>query len=429
MQKSVKAYLLVIQRAFVVILLGTSVSALRTGTCNVLDHGAVGDNATDDTFAIQKTIDHCHAEYPALATVLFPGDGKTYRVFSSVALVSNTTLFVGDGATIYSAQSPSKRGKPLTTRCGVSYWNTTAIFCGENISHAAIIGENRRSSTIDGGGLEGWWTTAYYGYGPRTWEPMWSDHLTLKHISFVHSASWTLHPQYSSNILVEDVEILNPRYTANTDGFDPDSCVNVVLRDSLIDTGDDGISIKSSNSSRDKRVQMPSRNIHIFNTTILSRNVCIGSATYGGIYDILVEDCVIGDANGSSPWAIKYKSHRYYPGAMVNHTFRRLSVGKIAPNSYQQPDGGTAFIITLDYGKKRRDPPPPCPTMCPLFQDIHFEDITVLGAAKPGFISGEPNDFLKGLHFKNVSFVEKPKKDWFCRYVADDFSGQSGLRQ
>eukprot|EP00945_MAST-04E_sp_MAST-4E-sp1_P006216 g6216.t1 len=247
---------------------------------------------------------------------------------------------------------------------------------------------------------------------------MWSDHLTLKHISFVHSASWTLHPQYSSNILVEDVEILNPRYTANTDGFDPDSCVNVVLRDSLIDTGDDGISIKSSNSSRDKRVQMPSRNIHIFNTTILSRNVCIGSATYGGIYDILVEDCVIGDANGSSPWAIKYKSHRYYPGAMVNHTFRRLSVGKIAPNSYQQPDGGTAFIITLDYGKKRRDPPPPCPTMCPLFQDIHFEDITVLGAAKPGFISGEPNDFLKGLHFKNVSFVEKPKKD--CDAMSDE---------
>ena len=27
-------------------------------------------------------------------------------------------------------------------------------------------------------------------------------------------------------------------------------------------------------------------------------------------------------------------------------------------------------------------------------------------------VSGEPNDFLTGLHFENVSFLEKPKEDW-----------------
>ena len=63
---------------------------------------------------------------------------------------------------------------------------------------------------------------------------------------------------------------------------------------------------------------MPAKNIHIYNTTILSRNVCLGSATFGGIYDLVVEDCTIGDDEGSSPWAIKYKSHQSYPGTLTH---------------------------------------------------------------------------------------------------------------
>ena len=34
------------------------------GSCSVVDHGAVGDNHTDDTDAIQNTIDFCHEKYP-----------------------------------------------------------------------------------------------------------------------------------------------------------------------------------------------------------------------------------------------------------------------------------------------------------------------------------------------------------------------------
>lgn len=111
----------------------------------------------------------------------------------------------------------------------------------------------------------------------------WTSNITLSHVGFHNSPAWTVHPTFSTGILAEWIEILNPRFTPNTDGFDPDSCTDVVLRDSIIDTGDDGISIKSSNSSEpgSHHIQMPCSNIHIYRTKILSRNYCIGSATYG----------------------------------------------------------------------------------------------------------------------------------------------------
>jgi hypothetical protein len=39
----------------------------------------------------------------------------------------------------------------------------------------------------------------------------------------------------------------------------------------------------------------PTRNITMRNLRIVSRNWCIGSATFGGVYDILFEDSTIGD--------------------------------------------------------------------------------------------------------------------------------------
>lgn len=66
-------------------------------TFNVLDFGAVGDNETDDTVAIQAAIDYAIANVPA--TVLFPP--RTYKITAGLTLgdASHLTLS-GYGATI-----------------------------------------------------------------------------------------------------------------------------------------------------------------------------------------------------------------------------------------------------------------------------------------------------------------------------------------
>jgi hypothetical protein len=237
------------------------------------------------------------------------------------------------------------------------------------------------------------------------WSSTFRDHVVNKHHTFSHH-----------------IRILNPRFQGNTDGFDPDSCTNVVLRDSIIDTGDDGISIKSGNSSvhGSNHIQMPSRNIHIYRVKLLSRNFCIGSATYGGVFDVLMEDCEIGDDEGSSPWAFKYKSHQEYAGALVNHTYRRIKVGNIQPNDYQQPDGG--YFISIELRYHPLIPNRTChvnrETMegdCPIFENVTFEDISATGAARAGSIAGFDGDLLTGLTFRNVSVPTT--KSWDCGFV------------
>ena len=84
---------------------------------------------------------------------------------------------------------------------------------------------------------------------------------------------------------------------------------------------------------------------------MLSRSICVGADTEGGVSNILIEDVSIGDPDTiTSPWAIKFKVSS---GSLHNLTFRRLQIGKIGDTPWMHPRApGQAFMMSVQHNPK-----------------------------------------------------------------------------
>lgn len=115
----------------------------------------------------------------------------------------------------------------------------------------------------------------------------------------------------------------------------------------------------------------------------------------------------------TSPWAIKFKSHRNYPGPMENVTIRNIEMGKIGPTKWMYPQAvGSALILGLSYGES----PALHPSGKPLLKNLTLENITVASAGIAGQLMGFPEDCLQGLTLRNMS-VRGGTATWICQYV------------
>jgi polygalacturonase len=132
---------------------------------------------------------------------------------------------------------------------------------------------------------------------------------------------WMLHPVYSENVLVRNVNIVSwpegGRITftdadgvvrtvtpQNGDGCNPDSTRNVLIEDSFFNTSDDVVAIKSGLNEDGWRVNKPSENIVI--RRIRSGNghggVTVGSEMSGSVRNVFAFDC---DLTGDTALRIK----------------------------------------------------------------------------------------------------------------------------
>ena len=212
------------------------------------------------------------------------------------------------------------------------------------------------------------------------------------------------------------MRVLGNRSWGGTDGIDPHSCVNVTIQGAHIDVGDDAIAV-TSGSRDDNGLLVATRNVTVRNSFLVSRNFAIGSSVAGNVSEVLVEDTRIGEEEGSAPWAVKIKTHCPNGGAVANVTFRRLQLGHIRPNAYQQPHAGYALAIYMDYGSSHLcGPDPPAPTAISNVSFIDIVGLSAVWAANP--FQGTPHANITGLLFKNVSFgPTSAEAPWVCTGV------------
>jgi len=251
-----------------------SARSVKTGGFyNIRDFGAKGDAKTLDTNAINKTIDA--ASTKGGGTVFFPAG--TYLSFS-IRLKSNITLYLDNGATILAADPQDHKGTydmpepnefDMYQDFGHSHWQNSLIW-GIGLENVAIVGQGK----IDGKGLSrrspgprrprtAGETPASMGGGNKNAISPLGETSDVKEMNGLGTKAIAL--KLSRNVTLRDFTIFqgghfallttgvdnltidNLRVDTNRDGFDIDSCRNVRISNSFVNSpNDDAIVLKSS---------------------------------------------------------------------------------------------------------------------------------------------------------------------------------------
>ncbi|CAK9178014.1 unnamed protein product [Ilex paraguariensis] len=281
----------------------TNSGVFRPHSVSISEFGAVGDGQTLNTKAFQNAIFYLNSFADKGGAQLFVPAGRWLT--GSFVLISHLTLRLDKDATILG--STNSDDWPLTDPLP-SYGRGRelpggrhrSLLYGNNLTDVVITGDN---GTIDGQGTV-WWNwfrneTLDYTR-PHLVELMNSNGVFISNLTFLNSPFWNIHPVYCSQVRVQNVTIIAPLDSPNTDGIDPDSSNDVCIEDCYISTGDDLIAIKSGWDEYGISFARPSTNIiihRLVGETRSSSGIAIGSEMSGGVSEVHAEDLQFFNSN------------------------------------------------------------------------------------------------------------------------------------
>ncbi len=360
---------------------------------NIVDFGAIGDGETLSTEAIQSAIDT--ASVAGGGTVFVPAG--TY-VTGAILMKSHIELNLSPGAVLSFNPSPEHYPVVNSRWEGVLQQVHASCIFGQDLENIAITG----SGTLNGNG-QPWWDkqrnapeeleyprpTLIGFYGCRR--------VTLRDLHLINSPSWTVNPIRCSDVTIDNLSILNPADSPNTDGINPESCRNVRISNCHIDVGDDCIAIKAGTEDTAERVSC--ENITIMNCTMVHGHggVVLGSEMSGDIRNVTITGCVFQHTDRG----IRLKSRRGRGGIVED-----IRISNIVMDDVICP-----FILNLYYfcGPRGKDKyvwdknPYPVTEETPRFRRIHFANITARRVhAAAGFLYGLAEQYISEITFDHI---------------------------
>eukprot|EP01102_Stenamoeba_stenopodia_P009594 TRINITY_DN2841_c0_g1_i2.p1 TRINITY_DN2841_c0_g1~~TRINITY_DN2841_c0_g1_i2.p1 ORF type:complete len:496 (-),score=105.47 TRINITY_DN2841_c0_g1_i2:106-1536(-) len=395
--------------------------------CNVLDYGAVGDNSTINTIFIQKAIEVCASA--GGGQVLFPDNSGVF-VTGAIYLRSNITFTIGENTMILGAWEGWNNTfelypKMYTRSDGYMMFSHASLInaavCLNLSSTPNALGDQclewekfenviiEGPGTIDGNGHFWWNCSTYPGWNktydycpdgthfasqrPSALAPLWVNNLTIRNLHVQNSGFWSIHPTFCNNLVVDNVSVYAPPWSENTDGCDPDSCINVTISNMYIDVGDDCIALNSGKDLDGRLVGMPTRHVRVENITCLhGHGLSIGSGMSGNITDVVFRNCTCrGTLNGP-----RVKTMRGRGGIVENVLYEDIYVYDITDN---------AVDITMYYQPAN----PTNASATPIFRNIELRNVqgyaannaTIQGYA--GIVLGLPESPIYNITFAYVN--------------------------
>jgi polygalacturonase len=385
---------------------------------NVLDFGAHNDGSVSSTGAFRSAIQA--AKRAGGGTVYVPAGNY---VSGPIELISNLTLYFDAGATIHFPATIL----PLTPgrQQGIELPTPLPLIGGHDLENVALIGRGvlmssnadwlklhprEQRSAADPGSANGaaWekllrdlnahkpvsraeYLAAAAELRPSFVRFMNSNNVLIDGLRFIGSPMWTVHLLYTENAVVENL-VIETYPGVHTDGIVIDSSRFVRVANDYIDTGDDGIVIKSGKDADGLRVLRPTRDVTITNCTVHHAHgaVTVGSETSGGVRNVVAGNITAVDTQNG----IRVKSARGRGGVVEDLRFDNWTMENVGEaitiNNYYMMEGET---------KTRREP---VSIRTPVFRNIAISNVTVNGAKVLIDVQGLPEMPIAGVHIDNV---------------------------
>jgi len=210
--------------------------------------------------------------------------------------------------------------------------------------------------------------------------------------TFANAPGWTLAPTRCEEVVIRNVTVNNPWWGQNTDGLDINSCRDLVLYNSVLSDGDDGICIKPGKPGDGHPGEPACENIVVANCTVYSAHggFVIGSESYGGARNISVRNCTfVGTDIG-----LRFKSAKDRGGVIEKVYVDGIRMKDIA---------NEAILFDMSYDNSLETEAGS--DLLPQYRDFHIENVACDGASDALVIRGLPEMPVKDIHLKNLSIT------------------------
>lgn len=366
---------------------------------NIKIFGAVSDNQTDNTGAIQQAIN-------AAANA---GGGKVeipegIYLCGPLQFDNNIDLQLDSNAVL--------RFLPINRYPG-GIIEGRSFIAGRGLHNIAITGKG----TIDGQGSP-WWPYAKVKGARRPVMIAFNDcdKVLIEEVTLRNSPKFHIAISHSVDVTVNGVTVRAPASTDpenpshNTDACDV-SGHHILVENCDISTGDDDYTCGGGTSD------VLIRNCRYGN----GHGVSIGSYTQGGVSDITVENCTFTNTD----CGIRIKSDRGRGGIVENITYRNLKMTHV----------GIPILMYASYMAKEKQyrdlqsitpeiaadyPAAPMTEKTPVYRNFIFQNITATAAPgkRAGLIWGLPEAPITHVLFENVDIkADRPFGAFFAKDI------------
>lgn len=379
---------------------------------DIKDYGVVNDTTKTCTTAIQNAVDACHKAGGGM--VLVPAG--LYKS-GTIILKDNVELHLASGAQLVaSADYKDFKVFPKTNyRSLKDAGGWVSLIYADGAKHISITGRG----VIDGrgAGRKGFVSGVAGDCNgrPRNILLISCNDVTVKDITMRNSALWNQHYLNCEDVFVTGIHVWN-HCNGNNDGIDIDGCRRFVLSNSIIDSDDDGIVLKSTGIA-------PCEDVLVTGCVVSSyaNAIKLGTESTGGYRNIMISNCIVKPSANkgkriikSTPSGITAISLELVDGGIMDG----VTVNNIQIDGTECP----LYVRLADRGRKHMPeaPQPQVGTM----RNIHISNITARNTGNfCSSITGIPGHKIEDITLTNISITNRGGLQKGAFRTKDDHKG------